>query len=103
MAQISVTISTQFSSSFGCSLFGERLLSIDIATEIASGYSDCDGREAHHLYERSVVNFHGTLADLQLLADRIVAAVYPEECKLDVDAQIDAAAEEARGELHGGL
>jgi len=50
-----------------------------------------------------VVHFHGSLADLQLLADRIVAAVYPDECKPDVDAQIDAAAEEARGELHGGL
>ena len=79
MAQISVSISTSDGSQFACNLFRESLLSIHLETLIPSGGGTM-------VYDKSVVQFHGTLADLQLLADRIVAAVYPNKCQADPDA-----------------
>ena len=79
MAQISVSISTSDGSEFNCSLFRESLLSIHLETLIPSGGGTM-------VYDKSVVQVHGTLADMQLLADRIVAAVYPDKCQADPDA-----------------
>lgn len=88
MAQISVSISTSDGSNFNCSLFRESLLSIHLETLIPSGGGTM-------VYDKSLVQVHGMLADLQLLADRIVAAVYPDKCQADPDAQIDAEREDS--------
>ena len=87
MAQISVSISTYDGSRFAAALNPTQdMISIDLHTNIYSGYDERPGIRAHQAYERTVVNIHGTLADLQLLADRIVAAVYPDKCQADPDA-----------------
>jgi hypothetical protein len=95
MAQISVSISsdTSIGSSFAADLFEPEaarcLLTIHIHTTIPSHGG------GSQIYDKSFVQFHGTKADLQLLADRIVAAAYPEYSQPDPDAQIDAEREDS--------
>jgi hypothetical protein len=74
MANISILLSTDFESSFSVTT-GHGLLSLCYETQIQSGYADENGLPAHHVYDKGTVNFHGTAADLRLLAERIMAAV----------------------------
>lgn len=75
MATISISVNTAFDSIIRASMFKDCLLGVDIYTEIASGYNNADGTPAHHVYDRTLLQFHGTLADLRLLASRMLDAV----------------------------
>lgn len=105
MAQISISISTQHGSEFSISLNATRdVVHVDSCVNIASGYNKPDGTPATQPYDLTSLSFHGSFADLQLFADQLVAAVYPDvesepdcECRVSGD-QADASACEVHGD-----
>jgi hypothetical protein len=74
MAQMSVSISTEYGSSFEISTSVQGLLNIVARTYILSGYNNPDGSPSTHLYSNDVFNIHGTPADLRLFAERLIDA-----------------------------
>jgi hypothetical protein len=74
MAQLSVSISTEYGSSFEISTSVQGLLNITARTYILSGYNNPDGSPRVHLYSNDVLNIHGTPADLRLFAERLIDA-----------------------------
>ena len=74
MAQLSVSISTEYGSSFDISTSVQGLLNIVARTYILSGYNNPDGSPRVHLYSNDVLNIHGTPADLRLFAERLIDA-----------------------------
>ena len=79
MAQLSVSISTEYGSSFEISASTPGVLSIVARTYILSGYENQDGSPNVHLYSNDVLNIHGKPADLRLFAEKMIDAT--EECE----------------------
>ena len=92
MAQISVSVSTEYGSSFEISAGTPGLITITARTYILSGYNNPDGSPSTQLYSNDVLSIHGTPADLRLFAEKMIDAT--EEPAPEPDAQIDAAREE---------
>lgn len=93
MAQISVSIGTEYGSSFEISTSVQGLITIVARTYILSGYNNPDGSPSTHLYSNDVLNIHGTPADLRLFAEKMIDAT--EDPAPESDAQIDAAREDS--------
>ena len=74
MAQLSVSISTEYGSSFKISTGVQGLISIVARTYILSGYNNPDGAANTHLYSNDVLSIHATPADLRLFAERLIDA-----------------------------
>lgn len=83
MAQLSVSISTEYGSSFEISAGTPGLINITARTYIFSGYNNPDGSPSVHLYANDVLNIHGTPADLRLFAEKMIDAT--EEPALESD------------------
>ena len=83
MVQISVSVSTEYGSSFEVSTGVQGLINITARTYILSGYNNPDGSPSVHCYSNDLLNIHGTPADLRLFAERLIDAT--EEPALESD------------------
>lgn len=79
MAHISLSISTEFGSTFEAHLFEDRAICVDLHTNIASGYQ-VNGELAHQPFGIDNLMIHGNIAALRLLAERIARAVPHDDC-----------------------
>lgn len=82
MAHISISVSSEFNSRMEAKFTPSLpLLSIDLNTNIYSGYDERPGEPASHCHDKCLINVHGTAADLRLFAEHILAAFATDEVK----------------------